>query len=100
MDWRVRRARGSDGAPLAVLRWCNAIACHFFYALCFSCVERVERVSRKAASSLFHARENARDPLPPSESKTAKMSARQRSKRVAEQAAAIEAEEAEEIAVA
>ena len=52
-------AREGERRPLAVLRWCNAIACHFFYALCFSCVERVERVSRKAASSLFHARENA-----------------------------------------
>ena len=62
--------------------------------------EKTRHFKNKKTSATFHARENARDPLPPSESKTAKMSARQRSKRVAEQAAAIEAEESEEIAVA
>ena len=61
--------------------------------------EKTRHLKQKT-SATFHARKNARDPLPPRESKTAKMSARQRSKRVAEQAAAIEAEEAEEIAVA
>ena len=71
--WRSISGCGARGErrPLAVLRWCNAIACHFFYALCFSL-----RVSRPNASyvdaksrrtCLFHARTFApsASPRPP-----------------------------------
>ena len=69
--WRSISGCGARGErrPLAVLRWCNAIACHFFYALCFSL--RVSRRTRRLAKSrrtcLFHARTFApsASPRPP-----------------------------------